>query len=67
MKNVAIPEAQRLANETGATRLMILAVDDDGNYAFTTFGRTKLQCKRMAAWAELHAPDIALMMARGTD
>lgn len=60
MKNVPIPECRRLANETGATRMLILSVDDDGNYAFTTFGRTKAQCKAMADWADREAVGIAM-------
>jgi hypothetical protein len=62
MKNVSIPECRRLANETGATRMLILGVDDEGNYAFTTFGRTKAQCKAMAEWADREAVDVALSM-----
>ena len=67
MKCVPIPEAKRLANETGATRLLILGIDDHGNFAFTTFGRTKAQCDAMRIWADSHVPGIGLMMAKGTD
>ena len=67
MKCVPIPEARRLANESGATRLMILSIDDEGNYAFTTFGRTKAQCAALGSWADEHAVDIALRMARATE
>lgn len=66
MKPVPIPEARRLANEAGATRLMVVAVDDDGNFAFTTFGRTKAQCKALAAWADKNALDIAIRMDAAT-
>ena len=66
MKPVPIPEARRLANDTGATRLAIISVDDEGNYSFTTFGRTKAQCRLMAQWADENAVYIAERMARET-
>lgn len=62
MKCVPIPEARRLANETGAEKLMVIAVDGKGNYSFTTFGKTKAQCAAMRDWAESNAPDVALSM-----
>jgi hypothetical protein len=62
MKNVSISECRRLANETDATRMLIIAVDDDGNYAFTTFGKTKAQCRAMAEWADREGIKIAMDM-----
>ena len=67
MDCVPIPEARRLARETGATRLLILGIDDHGNFAFTTFGRTRAQCAAMGRWADRAAPSIALMMKVETD
>lgn len=67
MKSVPIPEARRIANDADATRLLILSIDDDGNYSFTTFGRTKAQCRAMGAWADENAVDIALRMSMETD
>ena len=64
---VPIPEARRLANETGATRLLILGIDDKGNFAFTTFGRTKAQCEAMKEWADHRVPQIGLLMKKETD
>ena len=63
-KLTAIPilEAKRLANQHGATRLMIISINDDGDYAFTTFGRTKAQCKALATWANRRAPHIGQEM-----
>ena len=66
MKCVPIPEAKRLANESGATRLLILGIDDRGNFAFTTFGRTKAQCDAMRAWADERVPQFGLLMDRET-
>lgn len=62
MKCVPIPEARRLANETGAEKLVIIAVDGKGNYSFTTFGKTKAQCSAMREWAESNAQNVALSM-----
>lgn len=66
MKPVPIPEARRLANEAGATRLMILSLDDEGTYSFTTYGRTKAQCKALGKWADNNATEIALRIAAVT-
>ena len=66
MKCVPIPEARRLANETGATRLLILGIDDKGNFAFTTFGRSETQCEAMKAWADHRVPQIGLLMEKET-
>lgn len=66
LKCVPIPEARRMANEHGATRLLILGIDDKGNFAFTTFGRTKAQCDAMRIWADRHVPGIGKMMNDAT-
>ncbi len=55
---IPISTARTLANKHGATRLVILTVDDDGNYSWTTFGRTKSQCRALAEWANTHAVGI---------
>jgi len=62
MKCVSIPQARQLANDHGMTRLLILGIDDNGNFAFTTFGRTKAQCDAMRRWADTHVPGIGVMM-----
>lgn len=66
LKCVPIPEARRLANEHGATRFMIIAIDDDGHFAYTTFGRTKAQCAALKEWAEAHAVGIGIAMDQAT-
>jgi len=67
MTCVPIAEAKRLATDTGATRLLILGIDDKGNFAFTTFGRTKAQCEAMKAWADHRVPQIGTLMKKETD
>lgn len=62
LKCVSIPAARRLANEHGMSKLIILGIDGRGNFAFTTFGRTKAMCDAMRRWADMKAPGIALMM-----
>lgn len=66
MKPVPIPEAKRLAKESGATRLLILGIDDNENFAFTTYGSTKAQCEAMKAWADERVPQIGLLMHKET-
>jgi len=62
LTTIPISEAKRLANQHGATRLIILSINDDGDFAFTTFGRTRAQCKALAAWADRRAPYIGQEM-----
>lgn len=64
LKCVPIPQARQIANDHGMTRLLILGIDGQGNFAFTTFGRTKSECDAMGRWADIHAPGIGLMMDR---
>ncbi len=62
MKSVSIAEARRLANEAGATRLLIVCLDDDGAFSFTTFGKTRAQCQALKEWAECKAVSVAVSM-----
>lgn len=66
MKPVPIPQARQLANDYGMTRLLILGIDDNGNFAFTTYGRTKADCDALRRWADSHVPGIGLMMDKAT-
>ena len=67
MKPVPIPTARTLANNADATRLLIIGIDDAGNFAFTTFGRTKAQCRALAKWADANAISIASEMDSAND
>ena len=62
MKPVAIATAKKIAKESGATRLLILGIDDNENFAFTTYGQTKDQCDAMRVWADHRVPQIGLLM-----
>ena len=53
-------DARSLANEHGATRLLIFAMDDDGNYACTTAGKTRRRCDALRRWVERHGEDVAM-------
>jgi hypothetical protein len=66
MKPVPIPTARKLATETGATRLVILGIDDNGVYAYTTFGKTKAQCDALRIWADRHLVEIGMDMHEET-
>lgn len=67
LKCVSISQARQLANDHGMTRLLILGIDDRGNYAFTTFGRTKKQCDAMRIWADRTVPGLGRMMNDATN
>lgn len=62
MRCAEISEARRLADKIGAEKLIILAIDGNGQFAFTTFGKTKAMCREMARWADDRAPYIAQEM-----
>lgn len=64
---VPIPEARRLANATGATRMMILSLDDAGNYALTTFGFTGRALNEVLTWADDRAEVLAVAMDMGCE
>ena len=63
---VRVGKGHPLANETGATRLLILGIDDKGRFACTTFGRTRAQCRALAKWADENARMIAADMDAST-
>lgn len=52
MKATPISKARQIGQETGATRVAVLVIDDDGRYAVTTWGKTKSQCDAMRRWSE---------------
>lgn len=52
MKPVAISTARKLGNDTGAQRIVVIAVAPDGAYAVTTWGKTKEDCRRLAHWCD---------------
>lgn len=65
MKPVPINAARQIGKTAEARRIAIIAVDDDGNYCITTWGKTQDECRALADWAEGYkaaeaAEDIAL-------
>jgi hypothetical protein len=62
MKPAKLTDARRLCDEMGASRLMVIAVDNAGNFAFTTWASTKEDCPVLARWADAKAVDIAVDM-----
>lgn len=59
---LAISEARRIAKEHGMTRMLVLGIDRDGNFAFTTYGETKADCQALARWADERGPWIGQEM-----
>lgn len=62
MEPLPVPEARSIAKEHGMKRLLVLGIDDKGNYTFTTYGETKADCRAMARWADERAPWIGQEM-----
>jgi hypothetical protein len=62
MKRVPIPEARRLADNAGATRILIVYVNDAGEWGFTTHARTEEQRAALGKWAHETALDIVMAM-----
>ncbi len=51
MRAVPIAAARRLGQESGARRIVVIAVSGD-DYCITTWGQTRRECAALAAWAE---------------
>lgn len=66
MKGAPIAQTKRIGLECGATRVAILMLDDDGNYAVTTWGKTKAQCGRLKSWSETHSESVLMEMFEQT-
>lgn len=52
MKAISINAARDLGKKSGASRIVILSLDDDDRYSVTTWGKTTRDCKALANWAE---------------
>ena len=59
IKAVPINAARGIGLAAGAKRVAILAVDEDGNYCITTWGRTKTDCLAAARFANDNIAEIA--------
>ena len=46
--HVTISEARTLAKRHGIDRMIILQVCDDGNFAFTSYGKDRQICKALS-------------------
>lgn len=65
MKNgiITARAAARLSRDAKAKRLVILAVDDDGNWAYATAGKPGADQVAIADWAHDEAEKIVANMA----
>jgi hypothetical protein len=60
MNGVPISEARRLGKAAKATRVAIVAVDEDGSFSVTTWGETKRLCDTMRNWSGTHGDAVAM-------
>ena len=57
---LTVEDAIALCNKHKASRLVILAVDDDGNYAYATAGHPETGDERsVAEWMEFRCEELA--------
>ena len=61
MKHIPISMAREAGRIAGARRVAIIAVDDDGMFTITTWGRSKAECRGAARWCD---SDDAALAAR---
>lgn len=53
MNPVSVTQARIIGKAHGLTKLVIIAIDQDsGEFGITTWGRTKAECRELAAWSE---------------
>lgn len=63
MKPVTISEAKRIGQAIDADGVLVLAVKD-GEWAMTTYGRTRRECSALREWGGGHdAANLAYDMA----
>lgn len=60
INSIPISTARKVGQTANAKRIAILAVDDDGNYCITTWGRTKADCLAAARFANNIIAEIAV-------
>jgi len=66
MKSIPISTARRLAQEHGATRLVILALGN-GTFNWTSYGATSSDCRAMRGLAEREGEAWAIEMNEARD
>ena len=66
MKVVPIPDARRIGQASGADRVAVLYLDDDGNFGITTWGETKAKCRAMREWCETYGEGVSSEMFDAT-
>jgi len=60
LKGTPIKEAERIGKAAGASRVVVLTLDDDGTYAWTTWGKDKRTCEALREWGD-HCAEPTLM------
>ncbi len=66
MKNIAIAAARRLGQESGATRVAVIALDGS-DYFITTWGATRRDCRALMAWAAGRDGEAVVNQIAGTE
>lgn len=71
MKAISINTAREIGKRSGAKRIAIIAIGDDGTYGVTTWGQTMADCRAMAKWADSNnaeslAVDMAMALSGGS-
>lgn len=58
MKVTPIKDAERIGTAADAVRVAILTLDNNGRYAWTTWGRSRADCQAMKRWGEANAEAV---------
>lgn len=57
MKKIAISEARRLAEQSGAETIVVFAFTDD-QFSAVSYGVTNVKCRSAARWLDAIADDL---------
>ncbi len=67
IKPIPISTARNCGQAASAVRIAIIAVDEDGRYCVTTWGRTRADCAGAAKFADGRLAELAVeALARTT-
>lgn len=65
-KPCPISDARRIGEKIGANRVLIIALDSDGAWTGTTWGKNRAKCKALGEWLDTHGEKVAVHVSDRT-
>ncbi len=67
LKAIPIATARAAGQKANASRIAIIAVNEDGHFCVTSWGKTRADCRAAAKFAEGRIADLAIEALAGRD